>query len=101
METKSKKKAEANGHTDYLSAYGDAPALDDADLDADDLKCGYCSWKPNWLQGCNSPRMLLACVCWFTFTQGQSVAVSACCWPVSAGSPSLKVSLLQSNVYYL
>ena len=66
-----KKKAEENGHPQYLSAYDDV-ADDVADLDDEALRCGYCSWKPDWLQGCNSPRMLLACICWFTFTQGQS-----------------------------
>ena len=39
-------------------------------LEDDAYKCGYCSWKPTWLQNCNNPRALLACVCWFTFTQG-------------------------------
>ena len=66
-----KKKQEENGHPQYLSAYDDI-ADDVGDLDDKALRCGYCSWKPDWLQGCNSPRMLLACICWFTFTQGQS-----------------------------
>ena len=36
-------------------------------------KCGYVSWKPDWLQRFNHPWALLACVCWFTFTQGTLV----------------------------
>ena len=42
----------------------------DVTSDEEEVKCGYCSWKPSWLQNCNNPRTLLACLCWFTFTQG-------------------------------
>lgn len=33
-------------------------------------RCGYFAWKPDWLQKFHNPRALLACVCWFAFTQG-------------------------------
>ena len=36
----------------------------------DRFRCGYFRWQPDWLQRCNNPRMLLAAICWFTFTQG-------------------------------
>ena len=39
----------------------------------DTLRCGYFLWKPEWLQGFRSPRWLLVCVCWFTFTQGNFI----------------------------
>lgn len=35
------------------------------------LKCGYGPCKPNCMQSCNKPSMLLTCVCWFTLTQGE------------------------------
>lgn len=66
-----------NGHvTEHNSSkekgeHGDV--IDDIDIDYEEdvFRCGYFSWKPDWLQGCNTPRMLLVCICWFTFTQGQ------------------------------
>ena len=41
----------------------------DAD-DDDELLCGYYDWNPRWLQRLATPRWLLACLSWFTFTQG-------------------------------
>ena len=33
--------------------------------------CGYFGWKPTWLQRLNTPRMLLACMFWYSFTHGK------------------------------
>ena len=35
------------------------------------LKCGYWSWRPSCLQRFNTPRFLLVCIMWTTFTQGK------------------------------
>lgn len=68
---------------DYMDDDGDQDSnmtlledTDPNDLDCDPLddpamRCGYLSWKPNCLQCMNKPQMLLACVSWFTFVQGQ------------------------------
>ena len=67
----SKNAKEKNGYTNgAVGKSRDLDSLDSDDYDEEGLRCGYFKWTPNWLQGCNTPRMLLACVCWFTFTQG-------------------------------
>ena len=44
--------------------------VDVVEPDDETLRCGYWSWKPDCLQVCNTPRWLLVCISWFTFTQG-------------------------------
>ena len=44
------------------------PILDEED---DELKCGYSSWTPSWLQRFNKPPWLLVTVMIATFTQGK------------------------------
>ena len=36
-----------------------------------DLRCGFGSCKPAWLQACNNPKAFLAILCWFSFLQGR------------------------------
>ena len=42
-----------------------------ADIE-DDVRCGYGSCKPDWLQVCNNPKMFLFLLCWFAFIQGET-----------------------------
>ena len=64
-----------NGHT--------TNTLSDINVDKnkekhESLKFGYFTWKPDWLQSCNNPRMLLAAVSWFTFIQGKIKLFKLC-----------------------
>ena len=46
---------------------GGQPEMDEIE---EDMRCGYFAWTPDALQKLNRPGILLACLCWFTFTQG-------------------------------
>ena len=62
-----------NGYNSGIGDKSDSnpPSVEVINEDNSDITCGYCGWKPEWLQIFNTPRFLLACVSWFTFTQGK------------------------------
>ena len=64
----------SNGHTTNthsdINQNGGIDTGNDIEPRGDHFRCGYFRWQPDWLQRCNNPRMLLAAICWFTFTQG-------------------------------
>ena len=41
----------------------------------DDVRCGYGPCKPNFLQMCNNPKVLLICLGLFNFAQGDIVMI--------------------------
>ena len=41
------------------------------DKDDPSTRCGLFKWKPDFLQKCNRPALLLACLSWFWLIQGK------------------------------
>lgn len=72
--TKKPQRSEAeNGvhHTNLNAGEADDKKIKFSDIE-DGVRCGYCGWKPDWLQVFNNPKMFLFLLCWFSFVQGKA-----------------------------
>ena len=67
----------SNGHSEVtpngISSCDQLTVVDDVRMAEDDVRCGYGQCKPDTLQKCNNPKILLAVMCVLAISQGKMI----------------------------